>query len=74
MVHAKLQGLRASSLNFEDLVHNPKDKSSLCSSVMDVFGESKSALDYSMQLLKETAYPVLVNKFISHTQKQPKKT
>ena len=57
MVHEKLQGLRASSLIFEDLVHNPKDKSTLCSSVMDVFGESKSALDYSMQLLKQTAYP-----------------
>ena len=57
MVHDDLKKLKDSSLKFEESVRNSEDKSELCKAVMEVFEKSKSALDYSMQVLKEKAYP-----------------
>ena len=52
-----LKKLRESSSKFEESVMKCADKTELCNAIMDVFEKSKSALDYSMHLLKENAYP-----------------
>ena len=57
MVHDNLQDLKKSALKFEEVVNESKDMDDLSHSSLDVFGESKSALDYSMALLREKGYP-----------------
>ena len=57
MVHDNLQDLKKSALKFEEVVNESKGMDDLSHYSLDVFGESKSALDYSMALLREKGYP-----------------
>ena len=61
MTEDDLKKLKDSSLRFEESLMKYVEKTELCNAVMDVFEKSKSALDYSMQLLKENAYPKAQN-------------
>ena len=48
---------QSSGLKFEKVANESKEMDELSHSSLDVFGESKSALDYSMALLREKGYP-----------------
>eukprot|EP00092_Neocalanus_flemingeri_P031976 GFUD01034746.1.p1 GENE.GFUD01034746.1~~GFUD01034746.1.p1 ORF type:complete len:755 (+),score=183.93 GFUD01034746.1:75-2339(+) len=57
MDHEKLQALKTSALKFEEIANNSDEMADLSSSSFAVFGESRSALDYSMGYLRDNAYP-----------------
>ena len=73
MVHDNLQDLKKSALKFEEVVNESKDMDDLSHSSLDVFGESKSALDYSMALLREKDIRMQRKRFSTLTMQDPKK-